>query len=78
MELDDELEPEIGPGGDMVSSMISQVVIPRLCKLIEGGALDPYSIRHIRRMIDIAEQVEASIEQEGVRFQVLIFHYLSP
>jgi GC-rich sequence DNA-binding factor len=66
----DDVESEIGPGGDMVSSMISQAVIPRLCKIIENGAFDPYSMRHIRRMIDIAEQVEASVEQEGIRFQV--------
>lgn len=66
----DELEPDIGPGGDMVSSMISQAIIPRLCKMIEGGAFDPYSMRHTRRVIDITEQVEASVEQEGVRFQV--------
>ncbi|KIJ54945.1 hypothetical protein M422DRAFT_24809 [Sphaerobolus stellatus SS14] len=72
MDLDDALEPEIGPGGDMVSSMVSQAVIPRLCKLIEKGALDPYCASHIRRMIDIAEQVEASVEQEGLRFQALL------
>ena len=70
MDKDDDLEPEIGPGGDMVSSMISQAIIPRLCKMIEGGVFDPYSTQHTRRMIDIAEQVEASVEQEGVRFQV--------
>jgi GC-rich sequence DNA-binding factor len=69
---DDDIEPDIGPGGDMVSSMISQAIIPRLSKAIEGGAFDPYSARHIQRMIDIAEQVEASVEQEGVRFQVCI------
>ncbi|KAF8510864.1 nineteen complex-related protein 2-domain-containing protein [Gautieria morchelliformis] len=69
---DDDIEPDIGPGGDMVSSMISQAIIPRLSKVIEGGAFDPYSARHIRRMIDIAEQVEAYVEQEGVRFQALL------
>jgi GC-rich sequence DNA-binding factor len=67
---EDEYEPDIGPGGDMVSSMISQALIPRLSKIIEGGAFDPYSARHTRRVIDIAEQVEASVEQEAVRFQV--------
>lgn len=69
----DDIEPEIGPGGDMVSSMISQAVIPRICKMIEGGALDPYSMGHIRHLIDIAEQVEASVEKEGMRFQVRSF-----
>src|SRR5882724_10956357 len=66
----DAFEPDIGPGGDMVSSMISQAVIPRICKLVEGGAFDPYSTNHVRRMIDISEQVEASVEQQGLRFQV--------
>ncbi|GJJ15762.1 hypothetical protein Clacol_010040 [Clathrus columnatus] len=73
LEMDENgIEPEIGPGGDMVSSMISQAVIPRLCKIIQGGALDPYSTGHIRRLIDMAEQVEASVEQDGVRFHALL------
>ena len=70
MGVEDDIELDIGPGGDMVSSMISQAVIPRLCKLVEGGAFDPYSTSHVRRMIDVSEQVEASVEHEGVRFQV--------
>lgn len=71
---DDRLEPEIGPGGDMVSSMLSQAVIPRLGRVIQGGALDPYSTLHIRRVIDIAEQIEASVEESGGRFQVNLLH----
>lgn len=73
MDDEDVVESDIGPGGDMVSSMISQAIIPRLSKIIEGGAFDPYSARHTRRMIDIVEQVEASVDQEGVRFQVRDF-----
>lgn len=63
-------ERELGPDGDLVTSMISTAVIPLICKLVEGGALDVYSSRHIRRMVDLAEEVEASVEQGGGKFQV--------
>ncbi|KDQ62610.1 hypothetical protein JAAARDRAFT_203706 [Jaapia argillacea MUCL 33604] len=64
-------EPELGPDGDLVSAMISTAVIPRLCKLIGGGAFDPYSDRHVRRMIDLAEQVESSVQDDNLKFQAL-------
>lgn len=63
-------ERELGPDGDLVTSMVSTAVIPLICKLVDGGALDVYSSRHIRRMVDLAEEVEASVEQDGGKFQV--------
>lgn len=63
-------ERELGPDGDLVTSMVSTAVIPLICKLVDGGALDVYSSRHIRRMVDLAEEVEASVEQGGGKFQV--------
>jgi len=52
--------------------MISTVVIPRICKLLESGALDVYSKRHIRRAVDLFQEVEASINGENVKLQVPI------
>lgn len=57
-------EPELGPDGDLVSAMISTAVVPRLCKVIRGGAFDPYSSKHVRTLIDLAEQVEASSSRD--------------
>lgn len=57
--------------------MVSTTIIPRLCKLIEGGALDVYSTRHIRRVIDLAEEVEASVEDGNAKLQVLAL-YVNP
>lgn len=68
-------ETELGPDGDIVSAMISTAVAPRLCKLLEAGALDPYSAKNIRRMIDFTEQVEASIGTESNKFQVMCYPY---
>ncbi|KAL1745260.1 nineteen complex-related protein 2-domain-containing protein [Schizophyllum fasciatum] len=62
---------ELGPDGDLVSSMITTAVIPRLAKVLEGGAFDAYSEKHVRRVIDLAEEVEASIEPDSIRLQVL-------
>jgi GC-rich sequence DNA-binding factor len=49
--------------------MISTAVIPRICKIIEGGALDVYSGRHVRRIIDLIEEVDASVEEDNVKLQ---------
>ncbi|KAG8214632.1 nineteen complex-related protein 2-domain-containing protein [Butyriboletus roseoflavus] len=65
-------EPELGPDGDIVSAMVSAAAVPRLCKMVEAGALDPYSARDVRRMIDLAEQVEASIGTDCNKFQMIL------
>ncbi|KAF8887184.1 nineteen complex-related protein 2-domain-containing protein [Infundibulicybe gibba] len=54
-------EQELSPDGDLVASMISTAVIPRICKLLEGGALDA-----------LVEEVEASIDPGNAKIQVLL------
>ncbi|KAF8171926.1 nineteen complex-related protein 2-domain-containing protein [Mycena galopus ATCC 62051] len=63
---------ELGPDGDLVASMISTAVIPRICKLVEGGVLDAYSDAHVRRIVDLSEEVEASVEPGNAKFLVLL------
>jgi len=58
---DDEAEESGSPDRDLLASMISTAVIPRICTVLEGGAFDVYSERHVKRMIDLAEEVEASV-----------------
>lgn len=53
-----------------MSAMITTAILPRLCKLIEGGALDPYSAKDVRSIVDLAEQIEASTENDHLKFQV--------
>ncbi|KAF9263422.1 hypothetical protein L218DRAFT_980230 [Marasmius fiardii PR-910] len=62
---------EIGEDGDLVSSMITTAIIPRLGKTIEGGALDVYSHQHVRRMIDLEEEIEATVETGSPKLQIL-------
>ena len=71
---EEEEEPEMGPDGDLVSAMISTAIVPRLCKIVEGGAFDPYSANSLRRMVDLVEQVEASVERGSQKFQVSSFY----
>ncbi|KAJ4501398.1 nineteen complex-related protein 2-domain-containing protein [Lentinula lateritia] len=54
---------ELGPEGDLVSSMVSTAIIPRLSKIIETGALDVYSSSHVRRAVDLSEELEASVSE---------------
>ncbi|CAK5284124.1 unnamed protein product [Mycena citricolor] len=63
---------DLGPDGDLVSSMISTVVIPRLCKLLECGVFDVYSDAECRRMSDLAEEIEASIDAGNTKFLALL------
>ncbi|KZT27360.1 hypothetical protein NEOLEDRAFT_1176784 [Neolentinus lepideus HHB14362 ss-1] len=69
--IEDE-EQALGPDGDLVSAMISTAVLPRLAKMVAGGAFDPYSAKHVRRIVDLAEEVEASIEPDNLKFQTLL------
>ncbi|KAK1232650.1 hypothetical protein PQX77_004212 [Marasmius sp. AFHP31] len=62
---------ELGEDGDLVSSMITTAIIPRISKLIEGGALDVYSQKHIRRAIDLVEEIEATVEEGSIKLQIL-------
>ena len=69
---------ELGPDGDLVASMVSTTVIPMICKVIEGGALDVYSLKHIMRMVDLAEEIEASLDPGNIKFQVrFVFSFQS-
>ncbi|CAA7262911.1 unnamed protein product [Cyclocybe aegerita] len=65
-------ERDLGPDGDLVASMISTAVIPVICKAIEGGSLDVYSQKHIRRMIDLSEEIEASVESGNAKFHMIL------
>lgn len=69
--------PEFGPDGDLVSATITTVVLPRLAKLLEGGALDPFSGKDIRRLVDLAEEVEISVERSNPKFQMFLKTALS-
>jgi GC-rich sequence DNA-binding factor len=72
---EDEEEPQLGPDGDLVSAIISTAVIPRVCNLIEGGALDPFSSKDIRHLVNLAEEVEVSVGKDHHKFQVIdTFH----
>lgn len=67
---DDEEESPLGPDGDLVASMITTTVIPRICALIAGGAFDPYSMKDVRKVIDLAEQIEMSVARGETKFLV--------
>ncbi|KAF9221600.1 hypothetical protein BS17DRAFT_711194 [Gyrodon lividus] len=65
-------ESEHGSDGDLVSAMICTAVIPHISKVLEAGAFDAYSAKDIRRMIDLAEQVEASVGTDNNKFQMIL------
>jgi hypothetical protein len=52
--------------------MVSTAIIPRLCKLIECGALDVYSAKHIRRLAHLADEVEVSVGDGNAKLQVRV------
>jgi GC-rich sequence DNA-binding factor len=50
--------------------MVSTTLIPQLCKLFSGGGFDPYSARHMKRIVDLVEQVELCMDRSDPKFQV--------
>lgn len=65
-----DTEGGLGPDGDLVSAMISTAIIPRIAKILEKGALDPYSAKNIRRLIDLCEEIEISVPRDNLKFEV--------
>ncbi|KAI5980724.1 GCFC-domain-containing protein [Pisolithus albus] len=60
------------PDGDLVSAMISTAVVPRFCKMLESGVFDPYSAHDVKRIIDVSEQIEASIGADHHKFLMIL------
>jgi GC-rich sequence DNA-binding factor len=67
---DSEDIEELRPEDDLPVNMCSTMLIPKLNALIAGGALDPYSSKQILRVIDLAEQIEASLGSDNIRYSV--------
>lgn len=67
------MEDELGPDGDLVASMVSTAVIPRLVAALASGAFDVHSGRHIRRVVDLVDEVEASVEEGNAKLHVKNF-----
>lgn len=59
-------------------SMVATAVIPRVAKVVEGGALDPYSAKHVKRLRDIAEQIEATVEADPAKINSLLKACITP
>jgi len=73
----EEEEEVVRPDDDLPVNMCSTMLIPRLNALIAGGALDAYSSTQIPRLIDMAEQVEAHLGTENIRFSVCSTAFLT-
>ena len=57
--------------GDLASAMVSTAIVPRLCKMIEGGGFNPYSMKDVRTVTDLVEQVEIAVQDTAsLKFQV--------
>ncbi len=75
---EDGEEAELGPDGDLVSAMMSTAIIPKLCKVVEKGGFDPFSSKDIRRLVDVAEEIEASVPRTEPKFEVRVVDACGP
>jgi len=71
-------DPDLGSEGDLANSMVSTTLIPQLCRLFSGGGFDPYSARHMKRIVDLVEQVELCMDRSDPKFQMLVKSLTSP
>ena len=61
----------LGAEGDLACSMVSTAIVPRLCRIIEGGGFNPYSMKDVRTATDLVEQVEIAVrDTANLKFQV--------
>ncbi|CAE6458225.1 unnamed protein product [Rhizoctonia solani] len=66
------------PEQDLVLSMTATAIIPRLTKLVQAGALDPYSGKHVKRLRDVVEQIEATVEADSAKLNPLLGACIAP
>ncbi|QRW20232.1 Pre-B-cell leukemia transcription factor-interacting protein 1 [Rhizoctonia solani] len=66
------------PSDDLVLSMTATAIIPRLSKLIQAGALDPYSGKHVKRLRDVVEQIEAIVQVDPAKLNPLLGACIEP
>ncbi|KAK7048567.1 hypothetical protein R3P38DRAFT_3174816 [Favolaschia claudopus] len=66
----------LDPDGDLTA------VVSRTCKLVEGGMVDAHPEASVQRMVDLSEEVEASVEPgnakslESLKRLAYVFHSL--
>ncbi|CAE6415638.1 unnamed protein product [Rhizoctonia solani] len=66
------------PDQDLVLSMTATAIIPRLSKLVQAGALDPYSANHVKRLRDVVEQIEAIVQVDSAKLNPLLGACIEP
>ncbi|CEL62527.1 GC-rich sequence DNA-binding factor 2 OS=Homo sapiens GN=GCFC2 PE=1 SV=2 [Rhizoctonia solani AG-1 IB] len=66
------------PDQDLVLSMTATAIIPRLSKLVQAGALDPYSAKHVKRLRDVVEQIEAIVLDDSAKLNPLLGACIEP
>ena len=65
-------ESPLGPGGDLVSEMVSKAVIPLLTKSFAEGAYDPYSASQTRKAVDLADVVRDLTGTDSQKYTVSV------
>jgi GC-rich sequence DNA-binding factor len=50
--------------------MVATMFCPRLCAFIENGALNPYSTKQTRRLVEICEEVEVYVPRDDIKYKV--------
>jgi len=66
---DEDLQ-SVGGDDEAVATMISNVVVPKLCSIAEKGGYDPWSARDTKAILNLVEEVSYVLEVDGWRFQV--------
>lgn len=72
-----EEEEGLRPEDDLPAQMVGTMLVPRLNALILGGAFDPYSRSQIPTLIDLVEQIEATLGSDHARFGASVIFLLA-
>lgn len=50
--------------------MVATAFTPRLCAFIEGGAFNPYSMKQVKRLVELCEEVEVYVPKNDIKYKV--------
>ena len=55
---------------DLTSAMVATMFAPRLCAFIDNGAFNPYSTTHVRRLMELCEEVGVYVPKDDIKHKV--------
>jgi len=67
-----EGEPSHAEEQDLANAMVATMFCPKLCAFLDNGALNPYSLKQVRRLREICEEVEVYVPKDDIKYKAIL------